>query len=176
MFVSALAPVAHNAYRASYEIVDCDPWFAQASGSSRAMPSYSDSSRFWSNVIAHHAKANGLRAVVWDDTISLSYIFSENLNSTIKTSQLLSGLFTALAAAGATARVDMQGPTDAMLGLRFSALTVGRAAGDGTPSSNDIVPQVDPKTGEQRGGWSLMSSNGLLFAALNIRPMLDVLW
>ena len=176
MFISALAPRAYSDYTARYQIIDAAPWFTAASGSSRAMPAASASASFWTDVITHHAKLNGLRAVVWDDTISLSFIFDENLNSTTKTTQMLSGLFTALETVGATARVDMQGPTDAMLGLRFPALTVGRAAGDGTPSSNDITPQVDLKTGEQNGGWRLMSGNGLLFAALDIRPMLDVLW
>ena len=130
MFVSALAPKAHNEYAARYPIVDAAPWFKAATGVpvGRAMPAAVASAAFWTDVIGHHAQRNGLRAVVWDDTISLSYIFAEYLNSTTKVTQLLSGIFEALAANNATARVDMQSPTDAMLGLRFAALTVGRAA------------------------------------------------
>jgi hypothetical protein len=183
MFISALAPKAHNDYAHRYPIIDAAPWFQRllsaaglTAGAVRGMPAAEAAEAFWTDVISHHYKVNGLRAVVWDDTVSLSYIFQENINSTTKTTQMLDGLWRALETVGATARVDMQGPTDAMLGLRFPALTVGRAAGDGTPSSNDIVPQVDAKTGAQNGGWALMSANGLFFASLDIRPMLDVLW
>ena len=114
MFISALAPKAHNDYAHRYPIIDAAPWFQRllraaglTASAVRAMPAAEAAEAFWTDVISHHYKANGLRGIVWDDTIALSYVFAENINSTTKTTQMLAGLWRALEAVGATARVDM---------------------------------------------------------------------
>jgi hypothetical protein len=122
----------------------------------------SHSRRFWDFVLGERVRNSRLRALVIDTLFVWLQGFASRLNNTLDQEQWLDGLFGAASALGLPVRVDQSNPSDHLASAHFgwSAFVSARCG-------------LDQDSGDT---WSQMATTGAFLAALQIRPVMDVLW
>ena len=122
----------------------------------------SHSAAFWAAVLGERVRESRLRALVLDTLFVWYQAFAARLNNTLEQEQWLTGLFGAASALGLPVRVDQSNPSDHMASAEFA-----------WPAFVSARCGWDQDSGET---WPNMASTGNFLAALQVRPIMDVLW
>jgi hypothetical protein len=122
----------------------------------------SHSRAFWDFVFGARYDSTRLRALVTDTLFVWHQAFSSRLNNTVEQEQWLDGFWGAASALGMPIRVDQSNPSDHMASAEF-----------GWPAVVSARCGLDQ---DCCGTWPQMAATGAFLAALQIRPVMDVLW
>ncbi|CAE8598043.1 unnamed protein product, partial [Polarella glacialis] len=124
-----------------------------------------DSARFFQQIFGKMHATGNFKALTLDGLPDIWQSAPARLTSVDEQQMYDKGLADALLEFGIPIRVDQEFPNDVLASVQYGARTVGRCTSDS-----------DPYAGSEAARFLQLGANSLLFRAMGVRPMVDVLW